>query len=194
MGPTKAEIRTQALAARAAVPEDVRETFALRLAAIGPRLVAEFSPRNAGLTVGLFTSIGTEPDLEPLADALAAADVPLALPATRAPGLPLEFRRWSLGEPLVTGRLGIGEPDASHSAVLPDVLFVPLAAFDRRGHRIGYGKGHFDRTLAMLRAVKRIRAIGVGYGVQHVLFIPNEAHDQSLDLVVTERETFVCSA
>ena len=74
------------------------------------------------------------------------------------------------------------------------MLFVPLAAFDRRGHRIGYGKGHYDRSLASLRARKRIRAVGVGFSVQEVLFIPSEPHDEPLDLVVTERDILLCDS
>ena len=75
------------------------------------------------------------------------------------------------------------------SGVDPDLLFVPLACFDRRGHRIGYGAGYYDRSLAWLRAAKRIHAVGVAYGVCEVAAAPYEAHDQSLDAIVTEHET-----
>jgi 5-formyltetrahydrofolate cyclo-ligase len=65
---------------------------------------------------------------------------------------------------------------------------VPLACFDRRGHRLGYGAGYYDRTLARLRATKPIHAVGVAYGVCEVPAVPYEAHDQTLDAVVTEQE------
>ena len=85
--------------------------------------------------------------------------------------------------------MGIPEPLDSAPAVEPDLLFVPLACFDRRGHRIGYGAGYYDRSLAQLRAAKSIHAVGVAYGVCEVAAVPYEAHDQSLDVVVTEHET-----
>ncbi len=72
-------------------------------------------------------------------------------------------------------------------------MFVPLACFDRLGHRIGYGAGYYDRSLALLRSTKRIHAVGVAYGVCEVATVPYEAHDQRLDVVVTERETIFVS-
>ena len=66
---------------------------------------------------------------------------------------------------------------------------MPLACFDRRGHRIGYGAGYYDRSLERLRAMKRVHAVGVAYGVCEVAAVPYEAHDQSLDAIVTEQET-----
>ncbi len=82
----------------------------------------------------------------------------------------------------------------SAPGVEPDLLFVPLACFDRRGHRIGYGAGYYDRSLAFLRSIKRIHAVGVAYGVCEVAAVPYEAHDQSLDVVVTEHETIFVRA
>ncbi len=70
---------------------------------------------------------------------------------------------------------------------------MPLACFDRRGHRIGYGAGYYDRSLARLRSIKRIHAVGVAYGVCEVVAAPYEAHDQVLDVVVTEHETIFVS-
>ncbi len=78
---------------------------------------------------------------------------------------------------------------SSAPSVEPDLLFVPVACFDRCGHRIGYGAGYYDRSLQLLRAAKRIHAVGVAYGVCEVASVPYEAHDQSLDVVVTENET-----
>ena len=85
--------------------------------------------------------------------------------------------------------MGIPEPLESAAAIEPDLLFVPLACFDRRGHRIGYGAGYYDRSLARLRANKGIHAVGVAYGVCEVDAVPYEAHDQRLDAIVTEQET-----
>ncbi len=189
---SKADVRAAALARRDAVPEAERKAFASRLAAIGPRIVVDFAPATAGLAVGLFSAIGSEPDLSGLADALAQAGVVTALPVTVGRTEPLVFRRWSPGDRLLAGPLRVPQPAAEAAPIEPDLLFVPLAAFDRRGHRIGYGGGHYDRTLAMLRAGKPVRAIGVAFATQEVLFVPSETHDQPLDLVVTDRETLLC--
>ncbi|UDL93238.1 5-formyltetrahydrofolate cyclo-ligase [Lichenihabitans sp. PAMC28606] len=188
----KAELRAVALAKRHAMPDAARIRFAARLASLGPRLVHDYAPKNDSLVVALYSAIGAEPDLLPLAQGLAAAAVPTALPITGKAGDPLTFRLWSPGDPLVPGRRGIGEPHADAAVVDPDVLFVPLAVFDRRGHRIGYGAGYYDITLAALRRRKSVLAIGVAYAEQEVLFIPAEPHDEPLDLVLTERETLLC--
>ena len=76
----------------------------------------------------------------------------------------------------------------------PDLVFVPLACFDRRGNRIGYGAGYYDLTLARLRAMKPVRAAGTAYGVCEVAAVPYENHDQTLDAVVTEQETILFNA
>ena len=89
--------------------------------------------------------------------------------------------------------MSIREPLAEAPLVDPDLLFVPLACFDRRGNRIGYGAGYYDRTLAHLRAMKPVHAVGVAHGVCEVDAVPYEAHDQSLDAVVTEQETIFFS-
>jgi 5-formyltetrahydrofolate cyclo-ligase len=189
---SKADVRTAALARRASVSEQDRHAFAERLAAIGPRIVHDFAPPGERLAVSLFSAIGSEPDLSLLAAALHAAGVVTALPVTVGRTAPLDFRRWSPGDPLRLGPLRVPQPMLEAPPVVPDVLFVPLAAFDRRGHRIGYGGGHYDRTLQELRVKKPVRAIGVAYAVQEELFIPSEEHDEPLDLVLTDRETLLC--
>ena len=84
--------------------------------------------------------------------------------------------------------MGLREPLADAEIVEPDLLFVPLACFDRRGHRIGYGAGHYDRTLGGLRARGPIHAVGVAYSVCEVEAVPDEPHDQRLDFILTESE------
>jgi len=81
---------------------------------------------------------------------------------------------------------------ASAQALDPDLLFVPLACFDRRGHRIGYGAGHYDRSLAALRASGPVTAVGVAYSAAQAPEIPDEPHDQRLDFILTERELIDC--
>ena len=134
-----------------------------------------------------------EPDTLPLLTALAADGFATALPAVVGRGSPLVLRLWRPGETTRAGAMSIREPLEQAPAVDPDLLFVPLACFDRRGNRIGYGAGYYDRTLARLRALKPIHAVGVAYGVSEIASVPYESHDQSLDAVVTEQETILFS-
>jgi 5-formyltetrahydrofolate cyclo-ligase len=90
---------------------------------------------------------------------------------------------------LVSGMMGIPEPPPEAPQLLPDILLVPLAAFDRAGHRIGYGAGHYDRTFAQLRAVKPFVAIGIAFDTQEIEAIPMQPHDVALDYVLTETRT-----
>lgn len=194
MTSTKAELRRDALTRRDAIEAPERAAFGARLATIGPRLVLEAAPAGDQLVVSLFSAIRSEPDMRLLSEALHSAGVPIVLPVAMGNSVPLMFRRWIPGDRLGVGPLGIAEPLETAPAMEPDVLFIPLAAFDRRGHRIGYGAGNYDRTLADLRARKRIRTIGVAYGVQEELFIPSEPHDEAVDIIVTERDVLICAA
>ena len=183
----KKDARTAALAVRAAIPPAEAEAFARRLARIGPELARAHDAK----AVSAFASIGDEIATGPLLAALDAAGFTVGLPITGKIGTPLTFRRWTPQMQMVTGRMNIPEPPADAEIVVPDVLFVPLAAFDRRGHRIGYGAGFYDRTLAGLRAKKEIVAIGIAYAAQEVLFVPDDEHDEPLDLIVTEKDTIL---
>ena len=89
---------------------------------------------------------------------------------------------------MVEGPFGTMEPSRRAAEVRPDLLFVPLAAFDRRGTRLGYGGGYYDATLRELRAMKPVVAVGVGFSTQEVPCIPADLHDENLDLGLTERE------
>ncbi len=129
-----------------------------------------------------------------LLSTLAAEGFATALPVVVGRGSPLVFRLWRPGDPTRAGPMSIAEPLDEAPAVDPDSLFVLLACFDRRGHRIGYGAGYYDRTLAGLRAIKPVHAVGVAYGVCEVDAAPYEAHDQSLDAIVTDQETILVPA
>jgi len=152
----------------------------------GIRLAQLWTPS----VVSAFHPIREEPDTVALLGVLTAEGFATALPVVVGRNRYLAFRLWRPGEPTLVGRMGIPEPLESAEAVEPDLLFVPLACFDRSGHRIGYGAGYYDRSLARLRAMKRIHAVGVAYGVCEVAAVPYEAHDEALDVIVTERETF----
>ncbi len=185
---TKAELRNAALKQRDAIDQEGRARFAARLASVGPRLIRELSPHGERLVTSFYSAIGSEPDPMALALALHAADVPLVLPVDWSHGSELVYRRWVPGDRLASGPLGIVEPLPDAPELDPDILFVPLVAFDRRGHRIGYGAGNLDRTLGTLRARRTIRVIGIAYAVQEEPFIPSEPHDEPVDLVVTDRD------
>ena len=115
-----------------------------------------------------------------------------AMPVVMGEGLPLVFRRWAPGEATVPGIWNIPVPPETSPEVLPDVLLVPMLAFDRMGYRLGYGGGFYDRTLVKLRAAKPVVAVGVAYGAQEVPDVPRAAYDQPLDWIMTEKEAFRC--
>ena len=181
----KAALRREALARRRAVAPAARAALGRRLADEGLRLARLWRAQ----IVSAFHPLRDEPDTLELLRALAGDGFATALPVVVGRNSPLVFRLWRPGDPTLTGAMSIAEPLESAQAVDPDLLFVPLACFDRRGNRIGYGAGFYDRTLARLRAIKPIHAVGVAYGVCEVATAPYEAHDESLDAIVTEQET-----
>ncbi|WP_395697878.1 5-formyltetrahydrofolate cyclo-ligase [Methylocella sp.] len=185
--PSKADLRAQALARRRETQVDA-DAFAAHLAQAGAALVEKFRPG----VVSAYFSLRDEASTALLLERLAADGARTALPITGRRGTPLVFRLWRPGDPLVEGKMGIAEPAPEAPEVAPDLLFVPLAAFDRAGHRIGYGAGFYDRTLAGLRAVKPIVAVGVAYASQEAAKIPHEDHDEPLDFVLTEKELIAC--
>ena len=183
----KAALRREALARRGAVAPGARAAFSRRLADEGLRLARLWRPT----AVSAFHAFRDEPDTLELMRTLAAEGFATALPVVVGRGSPLVFRLWRPGDPTRAGPMSIAEPLDEARAVDPDLLFVPLVCFDRRGHRIGYGAGYYDRTLAGLRAIKPVHAVGVAYGVCEVAAAPYEAHDQSLDAIVTDQETIL---
>jgi 5-formyltetrahydrofolate cyclo-ligase len=124
----------------------------------------------------------------PLMRKLADQGAQLALPVVAGRGQPLIMRAWSFGEPLDSGVWGIREPKADAPEVAPNILIVPLLAFDRTGNRIGYGAGYYDMTIAKLRAMKPTVAIGIAFAAQEIAEVPVTPRDARLDLVLTERE------
>ena len=184
----KAEARKTAAKLRKAAHDANHDTAPLQLAA-HPFPV---SPQPGRSIVSAFFPYQSEIDTRPLLGKLAGEGWTTALPIVIALGEPLIFRRWLSGEPTVPGVWGIPRPMDASPLVEPDVLLVPLMAFDRQGYRLGYGGGFYDRTLEMLRAQKSIIAIGVAYGAQEVDAVPHADHDQALDFIMTEKEVFAC--
>ena len=104
------------------------------------------------------------------------------------------MRAFAFGDALASGQWGIREPLPDALEVAPDILLVPLLAFDRRGNRIGYGAGYYDMTITALRAHKSVTAIGIAFAAQEIAAIPATPRDARLDLVLTEREIIHCRA
>ena len=127
--------------------------------------------------------MGREPDVLPLLRSMWGPEITVALPRTPALGLPLTFHRWAAGDELAPERFGT--MTSSGPRVEPDILLVPFLAFDRRGHRLGYGGGYFDRTIA---AMPCVRTIGVGYAALELPEVPAGATDMRLDAIATETE------
>lgn len=136
--------------------------------------------------VALYWAMGSEMDAQPLAEALEAMGHDLALPVVEARAEPMVFRRWRPGDPLELDMAGCPAPLPLAAEVVPDIIIVPLLAFDARGYRLGQGGGYYDRTLAHLRAVRRPVAIGLAYGAQEVGAVPVEPFDQRLDAILTQ--------
>lgn len=118
----------------------------------------------------------------------------LALPAVPRTRAPLVFREWAPDTRLVQGRFGVLEPPQSAPPCLPRVVLVPLLAFDREGHRLGYGGGFYDRTLQMLRAQTEIWAMGLAYANQELDAVPRGPYDEPLDFIATEDELIELSS
>jgi 5-formyltetrahydrofolate cyclo-ligase len=183
----KAALRREALARREALPVDARKAASEAIAA-RPFPVA--IPN--GVVVSGFMPLKSEINPVPLMRRLADAGASLALPVVVGRGRPLIMRAYAFGDALASGQWGIREPKPAAPEVLPDILLVPLLAFDRRGHRLGYGAGYYDMTIAALRAQKPITAVGLAYAAQEIGEVPTTPRDARLDLVLTEREVIDC--
>jgi 5-formyltetrahydrofolate cyclo-ligase len=135
---------------------------------------------------------GREFDPRPILEQLLKKGFACALPVVKEKSLILGFARWDEEVELVRSKMGVFEPEINIATewVDPDIVIVPLLAFDRRGYRLGNGGGYYDATLAALRKKKPITAVGVAYGHQACLFnLPVEPHDQKLDWVITPAGT-----
>jgi 5-formyltetrahydrofolate cyclo-ligase len=179
----KIELRKTAFARRDALPAAERQAAAEAIA------VRPFPIRiKPGVIVSGFSPLKTEINPLPLMRRLAEAGARLALPVVAGRGKPLIMRSYAFGQALNEGVWGIREPKDDAPEVDPDILIVPLAAFDRRGHRIGYGAGYYDMTINRLRSLKPVVAVGIAYAAQEVPEVPATPRDARLDLVLTERD------
>jgi 5-formyltetrahydrofolate cyclo-ligase len=179
----KAKLRAEALARRDALPADTRAQAAEAIAHRAFPLAVK-----PGTIVSGFMAMRTEINPLPLMRKLAEAGAQVALPAIKGRGHPLIMRAYKFGDALARGQWGIREPMPEAGEVAPDILLVPLAAFDRAGHRIGYGAGYYDMTIHALRARKHIAAVGLAFAAQEIAAVPATPRDERLDFVLTERE------
>ena len=182
---SKADLRSVALAKRDALSDEQRAAAAQAMAKRG--LPFEIEP---GMVVSGYSPIRSEIDPAPLMRVLAGRGAKLALPAVLSRGKSLAFRAWSPDDRLMLGPLGILEPSPAAAELVPDVMLVPLAAFDCLGHRIGYGAGHYDYTFAHLRKAKPVIGVGLAFAVQEIKAVPALSHDVALDYVLTEKKVF----
>jgi 5-formyltetrahydrofolate cyclo-ligase len=179
----KATLRREAMARREALPALDRVAAAQTIAARG--LPVKVIPRS---TVSGYSPLKSEISPMPLLRRCADDGAALALPVVVGRGHPLIMRAWAFGAPLTSGVWGIRQPPPAAPEVFPDILVVPLLVFDRRGHRVGYGAGYYDMTLAKLRAMKKVTAIGIAFAAQEIDMVPTTPRDAPLDFVLTERE------
>lgn len=175
------------MAVRAALPKDAAEPAAEALAAHGLKALAEPLPR---IVAGFWPMRG-EIDVRPLMQAFDRRGCRLALPVVAAPDRPLVFRAWNRAAPLERGVFGTRHPPEGAEILRPDLVLVPLLAFDAAGGRLGYGGGFYDRTLAALRRDAAcnlpLRAVGIAYAAQELEQVPLELFDVKLDFVLTEQ-------
>lgn len=179
----KHELRATALARRAALTaaqkKDYSSAFAryfLNAVKVGNKTIAGYFAHRHEL------------DVMPLLALLASGERICCLPVTSPPAKQLFFRRWHTDTTMVPGTFGIHVPAPESEIVIPEIIIVPIVAFDASRHRIGYGAGYYDFTLHALRKQgHKPLVIGAGYSVQQVEHIPAEDHDEPLDMIITEK-------
>ncbi|MBJ2150563.1 5-formyltetrahydrofolate cyclo-ligase [Paracoccus sp. IB05] len=170
----KAEIRRQAAEARALAYAKGQGQAA--------DLLADYLAAHAGKVLSGYMPFRTEIDPLP---AMAAHQGPLCLPVIPGRDQPLRFREWSPGAPLIEGTFKALIP-AEGGWLEPEILIVPMLAFDARGFRLGYGGGFYDRTLEALRARRPTLAVGFAFDAQEMAEVPIDSTDQRLDVMITE--------
>lgn len=175
----RATLRREKIAARLALPAAAQRAANV---AIQHHLTEFLLPLRTG-TIAFCMPIRAEADCRPLVEHLLTAGWQAAMPVVRKLDAPMEFRAWWPTAPMTADPFGIPVP-ATELSAYPDVILLPLVAFDAAGYRLGYGGGYFDRTLATMKP--RPLSIGVGFDLAAVKDIHPERHDIPLDLIVTE--------
>lgn len=179
----KRQLRTKAVHKRSEIALDHALWCAQEIVTLFHELPLPENP-----VVSAYWPMKTELDVRPLMLSLFNKGITVCLPVVVAKTDPLVFRRWEPGAELVAGPYGTEQPNEKYEAVLPDVLLLPLLAFDRSGGRLGYGGGFYDRTVAELRAGTSPVVVGVAFSDQEIQEVPLEETDERLDFILTEKE------
>ncbi|MBI1260979.1 MAG: 5-formyltetrahydrofolate cyclo-ligase [Rhizobiales bacterium] len=179
----KSHLRDEARLGRVKAQADAGTGSAIHFA---DHFFAGFKPDPDQIIAG-YVPIGTEADPGALLAHAHDTGHRCALPRIVARGAVLAFHRWAPGDTLVAGDHGTREPVLTHDHLRPDIVIVPLLAFDAQGNRLGYGGGYYDRTIAALRSDGRpIKVIGLAFSAQSFDLLPAGPHDERLDAIVTE--------
>jgi len=181
--------RTHALGRRAAAHARHGATAGEALARHGLTFLALPEP----VVISGFAAIRDEINPAQLMARLAGEGHRIALPVMQGKGRPLKFRAWAPGDAMGSAQWGIAEPLPDKPEVYPDVVLVPLLAFDADGYRLGYGGGFYDRSLQNLRAKKPVIAVGIGYDELRIDAVPHLDYDERLDWVLTPSGPLRCS-
>lgn len=182
LAPLKAKARQEGFARRKRAFEMADGT--------GAALLSELLAGYRGVPVSGYLPIRTEIDPLP-AMAEAAAHGAVAVPVIMAAGKPLRFSRWTPDTALRNGPFGTSVPQVD-DFIEPEIVIVPLVAFERHGGRLGYGGGFYDRTLELLRSRRATLAVGFAFDAQEAAKLPLEPTDQPLDFIVTESRVLTC--
>lgn len=176
----KAELRSQILERRKSLGRVELQASEL----ISQRVLGRFGA-GTDPTVAGYVAIADEVDPAPALQALAKNGIALALPIAEKAQEAMTFKAWRIGDPLVSGSYGTQVPGDAAQIVEPDVLLVPVVAFDAAGYRLGFGGGFYDRTIAALREDRNTAAYGIAYDGQEVAEVPRGPFDVRLDGLFT---------
>jgi len=176
----KSDLREAAHKNRAALSPSFRN----EAANIASNALVEAMSIGPGQIVSLYWAIRDELSTEPLLAQLAQNGHQVCLPFTKSRNEPLEFRLWTPGQPLAPAGFGTLAPEEGAKVVIPDIIVLPMLGFDKNGNRLGYGAGHYDRTIDGID--KPLTLVGYAFSAQEVDNMPAEPHDKPLDMVVTE--------
>lgn len=186
MSDDKKQLRLDILSKLALMTVHDKQSFDKTIVAHALDCLTRYKPKK----VGIIWPFQNEPDIRTVAD---DPEYDVYLPIVKGDGQPMVYRRWRIGDHMRHGLQGTVEPVSGDETTELDFAFIPLVAVDWSGGRIGRGKGHFDRTLPVLRKNPNFKAIGVGYGLQVCnKDLPGEAHDAPLDGFITENGCVEC--
>lgn len=162
----------------------------IRQEEVNERLLSFFRSLNipTDRIIAGYLALEAELNITPLLETLFEEGYRICLPVVVDPTQSLIFRQWSPGDLLINDSMGIPAPAADASVVDPDVLLIPLLAFDEQGNRLGQGMGHYDMTMTLLSAKKPVLAIGMAYEGQKISPMPTYSTDYPMDVIITDQK------